>query len=37
MTKIYEEFLRGTTEELAERLEGKKLKGEATVLIEGSR
>ena len=37
MTKIYEEFLRGTTEELAEKLEGKKLKGEATVLVEGSR
>jgi 16S rRNA (cytidine1402-2'-O)-methyltransferase len=36
MTKIYEEFLRGTTEELTERLEGKKLKGEATVLIQGS-
>jgi 16S rRNA (cytidine1402-2'-O)-methyltransferase len=36
MTKIYEEFLRGTTEELLKKLEGKKLKGEATVLIEGS-
>ncbi|NIO47998.1 MAG: 16S rRNA (cytidine(1402)-2'-O)-methyltransferase [Candidatus Aminicenantes bacterium] len=36
MTKIYEEFLRGTTEELVEKLEGKELKGEATVLIEGS-
>ncbi len=33
MTKIYEEFLRGTTEELLKKLEGKKLKGEATVLI----
>ena len=37
MTKIYEEFLRGTTEELLKRLEGKKLKGEATVLIHGLR
>ncbi|TES85757.1 MAG: 16S rRNA (cytidine(1402)-2'-O)-methyltransferase, partial [Candidatus Aminicenantes bacterium] len=31
MTKIYEEFLRGTTEELLKKLEEKKLKGEATV------
>ena len=37
MTKIYEEFLRGTTEELLKKLEEKKLKGEATVLISGSR
>jgi len=37
MTKIYEEFLRGTAEELVEKLEGKKLKGEVTVLIQGSR
>ncbi len=37
MTKIYEEFLRGTTEELLKMLEDKKLKGEATVLIAGSR
>lgn len=37
MTKIYEEFLRGTTEELLKKLEGKKLKGEATVLIQGLR
>ncbi|NIM59547.1 MAG: 16S rRNA (cytidine(1402)-2'-O)-methyltransferase [Candidatus Aminicenantes bacterium] len=35
MTKIYEEFLRGTTEELLKKLEGKKLKGEATILIQG--
>ncbi|NOR22024.1 MAG: 16S rRNA (cytidine(1402)-2'-O)-methyltransferase [Candidatus Aminicenantes bacterium] len=37
MTKIYEEFLRGTTEELLKKLEEKKLKGEATVLISGLR
>lgn len=37
MTKIYEEFLRGTTKELLKKLEEKKLKGEATVLISGSR
>ncbi len=37
MTKIYEEFLRGTTEELLKKLEDKKLKGEATVLIQGLR
>ncbi len=35
MTKIYEEFLRGTTEELLKKLGGKKLKGEVTVLIQG--
>jgi len=37
MTKIYEEFLRGTTEELIKKLERKKLKGEATVLMQGLR
>jgi 16S rRNA (cytidine1402-2'-O)-methyltransferase len=37
MTKIYEEFLRGTAEELLKKLGGKKLKGEATILIKGSR
>ncbi len=37
MTKIYEEFFRGTTEELLKKLEEKKLKGEATVLISGLR
>ncbi|MBC8359550.1 MAG: 16S rRNA (cytidine(1402)-2'-O)-methyltransferase [Candidatus Aminicenantes bacterium] len=36
MTKIYEEFFRGTTKELLKSLEGKKLKGEATVLIEAT-
>ena len=35
MTKIYEEFLRGTPEELKNRIGGKTLKGEATVLIQG--
>lgn len=37
MTKIHEEFLRGTAEGLIERLEGKGLKGEATILIQGKR
>ena len=37
MTKIHEEFLRGKTEELIKKLEGKIIKGEATVLIEGKR
>ncbi len=37
MTKIHEEFIRGTAEELAQNLEQKKLKGEATILIEGSK
>lgn len=36
MTKIYEEFLRGSTDELIERWEERKEKGEATVLIQGS-
>ena len=36
MTKIYEEFLRGATDELIEKLEGRILKGEATILIEGT-
>ncbi len=37
MTKIHEEFIRGTAEELTQNLAQKKLKGEATLLIEGSR
>jgi len=36
MTKIYEEFLRGRADELIERWEEQKEKGEVTVLIEGS-
>ena len=35
MTKIYEEFLRGTPDNLLEVLQEKTLKGEATVLIQG--
>lgn len=35
MTKIYEEFLRGTPEELKNQIGEKTLKGEATVLIQG--
>jgi len=35
MTKIYEEFLRGTPEELKNQIREKTLKGEATVLIQG--
>lgn len=35
MTKIYEEFLRGTPEELKSQIGEKTLKGEATVLIQG--
>lgn len=35
MTKIYEEFLRGTPEELMAQIEDSPLKGEATVLIQG--
>lgn len=35
LTKMYEEFLRGTPAELKKRLTGKKTKGEFVVLIEG--
>ena len=35
MTKIYEEFLRGTPEELKNQIRGNTLKGEATILIQG--
>jgi len=37
MTKIYEEFIRGPIEELLEKLREETLKGEATVLIKGSK
>ncbi len=36
MTKIHEEFLRGKAEELSEKLGDRRLKGEATILVEGS-
>jgi 16S rRNA (cytidine1402-2'-O)-methyltransferase len=36
MTKIYEEFLRGTPAELLEIAKARVLKGEATVLIQGA-
>jgi 16S rRNA (cytidine1402-2'-O)-methyltransferase len=36
LTKIHEEFLRGTARELAAALGARALKGEATVLVEGS-
>lgn len=35
MTKIHEEFIRGRTEEMVQRLEGRALKGEATVIVKG--
>ena len=37
LTKVYEEFLRGTVTELAAAIGSRALKGEATVLIEGAR
>lgn len=37
MTKIHEEFIRGSIQELIERLREKILKGEATVLLKGSK
>lgn len=36
MTKIFEEFIRGSAEELLHKLKSKTIKGEATVLIQGS-
>jgi len=36
LTKVHEEFLRGTASELIETIGSKALKGEATVLVEGS-
>ena len=36
MTKIFEEFIRGSAEELLYKLKSKPLKGEVTVLIQGS-
>jgi 16S rRNA (cytidine1402-2'-O)-methyltransferase len=36
LTKIHEEFLRGTASELAAALDGRALKGEATILVEGA-
>jgi 16S rRNA (cytidine1402-2'-O)-methyltransferase len=35
MTKIYEEFIRGTPDEIIKQIDGKTLKGEATILIQG--
>jgi 16S rRNA (cytidine1402-2'-O)-methyltransferase len=37
MTKIYEQFIRGTSQEILEKIHLITLKGEATLLIEGSR
>ncbi len=36
MTKIFEEFIRGSTEELLQKLKSKTIKGEVTILIQGS-
>jgi 16S rRNA (cytidine1402-2'-O)-methyltransferase len=36
LTKVYEEFLRGTVTELAAAIGSRALKGEATVLVEGA-
>ena len=37
MTKLYEQFIRGTSKELLEKINTLTLKGEATLLIEGSK
>ena len=36
MTKIFEEFIRGSAEELLHKIKSKTIKGEVTVLIQGS-
>ena len=36
MTKLHEEFIRGTASEVAHHLEAGKIKGEVTILIEGA-
>jgi 16S rRNA (cytidine1402-2'-O)-methyltransferase len=37
LTKVHEEFLRGTASEIAAAVGSRSLKGEATVLVEGVR
>lgn len=37
LTKLHEEVLRGSAEEILDRLEGKQLRGEVTVVVEGDR
>ncbi len=37
LTKVYEEFIRGTAAEIQAALAGKAVKGEATVLVEGKK
>jgi 16S rRNA (cytidine1402-2'-O)-methyltransferase len=36
MTKVYEQFIRGTSNEILEKIDSMTLKGETTLLIEGS-
>ena len=36
ITKIFEEFFRGSLEELITHLESKKIKGEIVLIVEGS-
>ncbi len=36
LTKIHEEFLRGTVGELGDKVQGRSLRGEAIVLIGGA-
>jgi 16S rRNA (cytidine1402-2'-O)-methyltransferase len=35
MTKLHEEFIRGTAREVAQRLDGGTIKGEVAILVEG--
>ena len=37
ITKIHEEFLRGTISEIIGALEGRSIKGEVTLVVEGNR
>lgn len=37
LTKIYEEIIRGRVSEVTDRIEGKRIKGEVTIIVEGAR
>ena len=37
LTKIHEEIVRGTVEEIIKAFEGKKIRGEVTIILEGAK